>query len=134
MPSGSNIDPYDQIWAWHDIGTLLALLGMLASIFGFGSLLLNRTKYFGALKQEAKRSAGVKGISWIVGVIALAAVIPLTLQQFFRWFGETFYDGLTEGTFVENKPTLFAKIWPEQYTTATIGWALGFAVIMVVIV
>lgn len=134
MPSdiSNSIDSGNQIWIWHEFGTLLALIGMLASIFGFGSYFLNRTKYFGALKQETIKSAGIKGIGWVIAVVTLAAVVPLTLQHFFRWFGETFYAGVTDGNFVEVKSSFFSKIWPEQYTTATIGWTLGFATIMVI--
>ncbi|HHV13496.1 MAG TPA: hypothetical protein GXX75_24790 [Clostridiales bacterium] len=135
MPSekSNSIDPFNQVWKWHEIGTLMGLLGMVLSIFGFGAYFIHKKEFFGELRQEATRGAGIKGIPWVAAIIIFAAIIPLTYQHFFRWFGETFYDGVTEGLFVETKATWFTKLWPQQYTTAIIGWTLGFTAIMVII-
>jgi pimeloyl-ACP methyl ester carboxylesterase len=63
LKGGNTLAPSDQIWYWREIGSFVALIGLLLFFFGLGALLLN-TACFQSLKGEAPESRGLNGVGW----------------------------------------------------------------------
>ncbi len=103
----------DQIWLWDEIGTAIALVGVILLLFPLGSLLL-RTSFFAELAQPVLDAHPVQGAGLWIGSIILVAVGVLT---FFRF--QTVANALLPPS------ALFA----QSITTGIMGWAVGGAVI-----
>jgi pimeloyl-ACP methyl ester carboxylesterase len=106
------IAPNNQIWQWHQLGTLIALLGFAFSIFASASLLL-KTKFFGALVQASQKSSGLKGIWWWIMAVVVTAIPALTL--------------FTLGNLGAKIP--LSTILPVKYSNITFTWAVGNGII-----
>jgi len=50
LKGGKAIPPSEQIWYWKEIGTLIAMIGMVLFLLVIGSYLL-KTNYFKALNE-----------------------------------------------------------------------------------
>jgi len=109
------IDPNNQIWQWHQLGTLIALLGFAFSIFASASLLL-KTKFFGALVQASQKSSGLKGIRWWIMAVVVTTIPALTL--------------FTLGNLGAKIP--LSTILPVKYSNITFTWAVGNGIIFLV--
>lgn len=111
-PAPNPIDSNNQIWQWHQLGTLIALLGFAFSIFASASLLL-KTKFFGALVQSSQKSSGLKGIRWWIMAAVVTTIPALTL--------------FTLGNLGAKIP--LSTILPVKYSNITFTWAVGNGII-----
>ncbi len=111
-PAPNPIDPNSQIWQWHQLGTLIALLGFAFSIFASASLLL-KTKCFGKLVQASQNSSGLKGIRWWIMSAVVTTIPALTL--------------FTLGNLGAKIP--LTTILPVKYSNITFTWAVGNGII-----
>lgn len=115
-PAPNPIDPNNQIWKWHQFGTLIALLGFAFSIFAAASLML-KTKYFGTLVQTVPKSSGLKGIYRWIAAAVITAIPAFTLIKF----------GNAGSTIAPS------KLLPMEWSNITFTWAAGTAVIFLVL-
>lgn len=102
----------DQIWIWDEIGTLLALIGVVLLLFPVGSLLL-RLPFFSELASEPPVSRAVKGIGWVVGALILILIAIFTFYPF-QLYGESWQVN---------------AVFPQQITNGIMAWAIGGALI-----
>ncbi len=107
LPSSS------QIWLWDEIGTLIALIGVILLLFPVGSLLL-RMPFFSELAQPVLDARPVRGAGLWIGTVILVAVGVLTFFKF-----QTVANALLPAS------ALFA----QTITTGIMGWAVGGGVI-----
>lgn len=108
----SSLPTSNQIWIWDEIGTLLALIGVILLIFPVGALLL-RLNFFSELASALPESKAVKGISWGISAVILVLVALLTFFPF-QLYGESW--------------TVNAA-FPQQITNGIMTWAIGGALI-----
>lgn len=85
LEGGSQLPIDDQIWYWKEIGTLVALVGLVILMAGTFQLLLS-TQAFASLRGTPTGTAyDGRGAKWWL-VFALSAFIPvLSYFQFYRW-------------------------------------------------
>ncbi|HZR43424.1 MAG TPA: alpha/beta fold hydrolase [Ktedonobacteraceae bacterium] len=106
------VDPLsasDQIWIWDEIGTLLALIGVILLIFPTGTLLL-RTPFFASLAQDLPVAKPLQGVGWLIGVVILIATSVLTFFLF---------------QVVGNALLPASALFPQTITTGVMTWAIG---------
>jgi hypothetical protein len=99
----------DQIWYWDEIGTLIALIGVILLIFPAGALLL-RTSFFSALVQELPAPKPLQGIGWWIGAAILIATAVFTFFPF-QTLGNTLLPA--------------SSLFPQTITTGIMAWAIG---------
>ena len=98
----------NQIWIWDEIGTLIALLGVILVIFPVGELLL-RTPFFRSVSQKVPVARPAKGIGLWIGAIVLDVIGILTFFVFQNW-----------GNAILPASALFA----QTITTGIMTWAV----------
>ncbi len=103
----------DQIWLWDEIGTLLALVGVILLLFPVGFFLL-RTPFFSSLVRGLPTPRPLRGIGWWIGV-ALTIVIAVFSFYPFQNFGSTLLPA--------------SPLFPQTITTGVMVWAVGGAII-----
>ena len=64
LKGGNNLPPSDQIWYWKEIGTFMALIGMILFLFPFGALLV-QTSLFQDLVSPVPVLKGISGRGWL---------------------------------------------------------------------
>jgi len=106
----------DQIWIWDEIGTLLALIGVVLLIFPVGALLL-RLNFFSELAGALPVSKAAGGIGWVISALLLILIAVFTFYPF-QLFGESW--------------TLNA-VFPQQITNGIMAWAIGGGLIGLVL-
>ena len=106
-----------QIWLWDEIGTFLALLGVVLCIFPVGFILL-RTTFFVELKQVLPKPKPAAGISWWISAIILIVVGILTFYPF-QEFGNNLLPA--------------SALFPQTITTGIMVWAFLGGVIGLVL-
>ncbi len=99
----------DQIWIWDEIGTFLALIGLILMIFPLGALLL-RTPFFAELAQRMPESKATKGISWAISTLVLVALAIFTFFPFQLW---------------ANNNIKASMLFPQTITSGVMAWAVG---------
>jgi pimeloyl-ACP methyl ester carboxylesterase len=107
----------DQIWIWDEIGTFLALIGLILLVFPVGALLL-RTPFFSELAQPMPESKATKGISWAVSVVILLGVAIFSFFSFQIWGNNHF---------------AASALFPQTITTGVVTWAVGGGLIGLVL-
>jgi len=118
LKGGNDLPPSDQTWYWKEFFTFLALIGMIILIFPVGGYLL-QTDYFKELSETPDKGKPITGRGWWVGaVITVLVPIPVYLLA---W---SFHSrGIAVATY----------IWPQWITTTVIYWALGVAIVSLVL-
>jgi len=81
LTGGNGLPASDQIWYWKEIGTLIALIGMILLLFPAGELLL-QTRYFSELVEAPAPSKGATGVGWWVAAFLFVAIAPLLFFPF----------------------------------------------------
>lgn len=107
----------NQIWIWDEIGTFLALLGVVLCIFPVGFILL-RTNFFVELRQALPTPSPATGIGWWIGVVILMAVGILTFFSF-QDFGNNLLPA--------------SALFPQTITTGIMMWAFLGGIIALVL-
>ncbi|HWQ46845.1 MAG TPA: alpha/beta fold hydrolase [Longilinea sp.] len=117
LTGGNGLDASNQIWYWKEIGTLLALIGLILSFFPMGSLLLG-SAFFKPLEEPMPELKPLKGWGWWVGALITIAIPALTFFKFNNMLGLTWN----------------ANAWFSQnITTGILFWAIGNAVISLIL-
>ncbi len=109
VKGGNNLAPSDQIWYWKEIGTFIAYIGMVLSLFPLGALLL-RMPFFASIADAPAENKGVRGIGWWIAA-ALTVAIPILT---FYWLQHVGNDWI--------KPSPF---FAQNITTGIMAWAVG---------
>lgn len=117
LEGGNDLDPYDQVWHWREIGGFIAMIGMILFLFPMGALLL-QTAFFRELVEPLPEFKGLRGGGWWIGA-ALVAAIPIITYFWLQNQGPTWFPA---GSF-----------WPQQLTTGIVVWAVGNALISLVL-
>ncbi|MBN1966299.1 MAG: alpha/beta fold hydrolase, partial [Anaerolineae bacterium] len=117
LEGGNDLDPYDQVWQWRELGGFVALIGMVLFMFPLGALLLE-SEFFKDLTGALPEFKGLKGNGWWVGV-ALVVLIPI-IGYF--WWQHRGNDWFPAGSF-----------WPQNITTGLVIWAVGNGIISLIL-
>lgn len=117
LEGGNDLDPYDQVWYWREIGGFIALIGMILFMFPLGALLL-QTAFFKELAEPLPEFKGLKGSGWWIGAALLVAIPIIT----YFWFQNQARNWFPVGSF-----------WPQQITTGLVVWAVGNGLISLVL-
>ena len=118
LKGGKNISPSNQIWYWKEIGTFIAMIGMILLLFPLGQLLL-QTNFFKVLSEAPAEAKPASGFGWWVGAI-LTVLIPLPV---FLW---------AIGYSAPGKLTPSA-LFSQNNTTVIMYWALAVALISLIL-
>ncbi len=118
LTGGKQLDPSDQIWPWKEIGTLIALIGMVILIFPVGAAVLN-TPYFSVLAEPPAPGRPIKGFGWWISAV-LMVLIPLPVYVLAWSFNGK---GIAKAS----------RLWGQQITTTVMFWALAVAGISLVL-
>ncbi|MGJ3238802.1 MAG: alpha/beta hydrolase family protein [Anaerolineae bacterium] len=127
LEGGSDLDPTDQVWQWNEIGRLIALIGMIIAMIGFGGLLL-KTPYFSDMGDMAESKAMPSGPMLWVSYVLTAAIPALTFFYF--------QDGLKTMLMGGEDPLLFlapTAIFSQDITNGVVLWALGNGLISLIL-
>jgi len=111
------LDPGNQVWYWKSLGTFIALLGGVLSLFPAGGLLIERAST-DRLRREYPDGKGMTGAKRY-GASLLAAAIPI----------------VTYFPLQDAAPAIIGLSWlfPQQINNGVIVWALGNAAITAVL-
>lgn len=118
LDGGNDLPPSDQIWYWKEIGTLIALIGMVLLIFPIGSFLLNST-LFQSLNGKPSKGRSLTGGGWWIGAVVMI-LMPIPL---YMWMWNFHGKGILKA----------GAFWPQQITTVIIFWAMTVGVISLVL-
>jgi pimeloyl-ACP methyl ester carboxylesterase len=103
----------DQIWLWDEIGTFIALVGVVLLLISAGGELL-KTRFFRSVARKRPANRSLSGLPWWLGALLFVLVGPVT----FYWFQSYGTNQFKAG-----------GIFPESYTTGVMVWAVGGAII-----
>lgn len=118
LKGGNNLPPSNQIWYWKEIGTLIALIGMVLLLFPIGQCLL-RKEFFQELSETPAEPKSTSGWGWWIGAV-LTILIPLPLYLVAWSFNNK---GIAKAGF----------LWPQNITTTIMFWALAVGVISLIL-
>lgn len=118
LEGGSDLDPNNQVWQWNEIGRLIALVGMVFGMLGFGGVLLT-TPYFNDIVKPMPVAHPIRGPFRYVSYLLTIFVPILT----FFWLQNTAADIVPQAT----------ALFPQNITTGIMVWALGNALITLVL-
>ncbi len=117
LQGGNGLPASDQIWPWKEFGTLVALIGMVMSLFAFGALLL-RTHFFGVLRDPLPEFRGISGPGWWLAALLTTAIPALTFFPLQH---------------LADAPWAPTALFPQNLTTGIMFWALGNGLITLVL-
>ncbi|MFY4812692.1 alpha/beta fold hydrolase [Haloarcula sp. AONF1] len=113
----NEMDPSNQVWYWKSLGTFIALIGGVLSLFPAGGLLIERVST-DRLRREYPEGKGMTGAKRYAASL-LAAAIPI----------------VTYFPLQDIAPSIIGLSWlfPQQINNGVIVWALGNTVITAVL-
>ena len=114
LEGGQSLSSSDQVWIWKEIGTLIALIGMVLLLVPAGHRLINLPA-FQALRDTPADSRALVGRDWWIGAVVFIALPVVTLFPF-TGLAETW--GLSA-----------SALLPQELTTQVLVWALGVGLI-----
>jgi dienelactone hydrolase len=109
-------DPADQVWIWKEVGTLLAFGGGLLVMLGTFQLGL-RLPGFAALARPGEAARERRDGPWLLGFLLTAALPALTYFPLMK-LGQAFFP---------------MPLFPQAITNQLLVWALGSALVTLVI-
>ncbi len=118
LKGGKKIPPANQTWYWKELGTFIAMIGMILLLFPVGKLLL-QTRFFKGLSEAPAERKSSSGISWWVGAV-LTVAIPIPL---FLWVISSHGKGFQAPS----------ACWPQNITTTIMYWALAVGAVSLVL-
>jgi pimeloyl-ACP methyl ester carboxylesterase len=117
LEGGNGLAPSDQIWYWKEIGTFIAFIGGVLFMFPAGALLL-QSGMFKDLQSPLPAAKGVTRSGWWIAAALTLVIPPLT----FFWLQNRGNEWFPASAF-----------WPQTITTGIMTWAVGNAVITLVL-
>ncbi len=118
LEGGKDIPPGDQIWPYKELGTFIALIGMILLIFPLGGAFL-KTNFFKELNESPPEKKSLSGVGWWIGAVIVVLVpLPLFIIAI-----------ISHGTGYQASSAL----WPQDLTTTIMYWALFVALVSVVL-
>ncbi|MCJ7532525.1 MAG: alpha/beta hydrolase [Anaerolineales bacterium] len=122
LKGGKDIPTSNQIWYWKEIGTLIAMIGMILFLFAIGGYLL-KTNYFKVLNEAPAPAKPATGWGWWVGA-AVTILLPIPV---YLWAWS--FNGIS------GKGGIAKDSWllPQWNTTTIMFWAVVVAVISLVL-
>jgi dienelactone hydrolase len=118
LKGGKDIPPYNQIWRWKEIGTLIAMIGMVLFLLVIGGYLL-KTNYFKELNEAPAAAKPATGWGWWIGaVITILLPIPVYL-----WVWSFNGKGIAKASW----------LLPQEITTTIMFWAVVVAAISLIL-
>jgi len=118
LKGGNAIPPSDQIWYWKEIGTLIAMIGMILLLFAIGGYLL-RTNYFKELNEAPTPRKSLSGFGWWIGAVIII-LLPIPV---YVWAWTLNGKGIAQKSF----------LLPQEITTTVMFWAVGVGVISLIL-
>lgn len=85
LQGGNQLPPASQTWYWKELGTLIALIGMVLLFFPIGALLL-KTTYFAELVELPAPARAAKGAGWWIAAAVFVILPAVTLFPFKEFF------------------------------------------------
>ena len=121
LKGGKDIPVTNQTWYWKELGTFIALIGMILLIFPLGQILL-QTNYFKTLSEATPEQKSLKGFGWwVAAIITILLPIPAYL---WAWTANAYNSkGLPETSY----------LFPQHITTTIMFWALAVGLISLVL-
>ena len=114
----TDLDPYSHIWQWNEIGRLIALVGMVVAMLGFGGLLLT-TGFFVDMIRPLPTGNVAQGPVRILTYV-LIMFVPII----------TYYWLQNQAEVIFELPT---PLFPQNITTGIMVWAVGNGLITLVL-
>jgi pimeloyl-ACP methyl ester carboxylesterase len=118
LKGGKNIPLTNQIWYWKEIGTFIAMIGMILLIFPVGQLLL-QTNFFKTLSDATPETKSLKGFGWWVGAI-ITILLPIPV---YLWAWSFNGKGIAAKS----------RLLPQDITTTIMFWALTVGLISLIL-
>jgi pimeloyl-ACP methyl ester carboxylesterase len=118
LKGGKDIPVNNQTWYWKELGTFIALIGMILLLFPLGQLLL-QANFFKELSETPAEPKAATGVGWWVGAV-LTVLIPLPL---FIW---------AIGYSAPGKLTASA-LFAQNNTTVIMYWAVAIALVSLIL-
>jgi Dipeptidyl aminopeptidases/acylaminoacyl-peptidases len=118
LKGGKDIPVNNQTWYWKELGTFIALIGMILLLFPLGQLLL-QANFFKELSETPAEPKATTGVGWWVGAV-LTVLIPLPL---FIW---------AIGYSAPGKLTASA-LFAQNNTTVIMYWAVAIALVSLIL-
>ena len=85
LQGGNQLPPASQTWYWKELGTLIALIGMVLLFFPVGALLL-KTTFFAELVELPAPARAAKGAGWWIAAAVFVVLPAVTLFPFKEFF------------------------------------------------
>jgi dienelactone hydrolase len=117
LKGGKDIPPSNQIWRWKEIGTLIALIGMVLFLLVIGGYLL-KTNYFKGLIEAPAAAKPATGWRWWIGAL-ITIVLPIPVYLW-AW---NFNKDMSKNSW----------LLPQVVTTHFMVWAVVVAAISLVL-
>ena len=118
LKGGNDIPPGDQTWYWKELGTFVAMIGMILMLFPLGRYLLG-TEFFRELNEDPAERKALSGWGWGLGaVITILLPIPVYL-----WAWSFNGKGIAKAGY----------LWPQEITTTVMFWAVTVGAISLVL-
>lgn len=105
----SDIPDDNYVFHWKELGTLIALLGLVLSIFPLTAL-LSKSSSFSKLRKAQPPNHGSRGFGWWVSA-GLALLVPVLTYYWLMNLGQAWLPA--------------TAFWPQQITNGIAAWALG---------
>jgi pimeloyl-ACP methyl ester carboxylesterase len=115
LRGGGPLPARDQVWYWKEVGTLIALIGMVLAVIGAGLTLLRLRRFREFVRPIAPTSAA----RWPALRALLTTVIPVL--TYFPLFN------------VANASWPVSAWWPQQLSNGLVLWSLTNALLALVV-
>jgi pimeloyl-ACP methyl ester carboxylesterase len=119
LEGGNDLESSNQVWIWNELGRLVALIGMVLAVMGFGAILLD-TDYFRELAKPTPEPGVATRPMVYIGYL-LTIFIPILT---FFWL-----QNFANRTLVPQANALFS----QNITTGIMVWAVGNALITLIL-
>lgn len=116
IPTGSTLDPANQIWQWKEFGTMLVMLGVVLFVFAAGARLFD-LPYFKAVTQPVPASSSITGWGWWLAAV-IGTIVPVAT-----------YTQMT----VPYSNNSMNSFWPQLLTNGLVRYVIITALIAIIL-
>ena len=118
LKGGTDIPPADQTWYWKELGTFIAMIGMILMLFPLGRYLLG-TAFFRELNEAPAGRKALSGWGWGIGAV-ITVLLPIPV---YLWAWSFNGKGIAKASY----------LWPQEITTTIMFWAFTVGVISLIL-